>query len=96
MKNILNKISTITTLLKFIISKPYANEHAARMHDPSGYDKFSRKNTTTGVDMIIGWKGNKSEVQAVRFDSQKFTPEEAKQWMKDHEMKYISFEGAKK
>jgi len=32
--------------------------------------------------------------QSVRFDANKFTPDEAKQWLKDHDIDYIEFEPA--
>jgi len=73
---------------------PYPNEHAARITDPGQYEKFARKNIAPGIDIILGISGGKSETQAYRFDKNKFAPEEAKQWLKDHNEKYISFEPA--
>lgn len=34
------------------------------------------------------------ETQAYRFAKNKFTPQEAKSWLKKHDIKYISFEAA--
>lgn len=74
---------------------PYANEHSARVSNPDKYDTFARKTIAPGVDVILGIKNGKSEVQAYRFDKDKFTPEQAKKWLKDHDIKYIAFEPAK-
>ena len=40
-----------------------------------------------GIQFSIGFKeGGGSEIQSVVFDSEKWTPEEARQWLKDHDM----------
>lgn len=75
---------------------PYTAEHSARVHDPSSYDSFARKELTDGVSAVLGIKNGKSEVQAYRFDKQKFTPEEAKKWLSDNGVKDYQFEAAKK
>lgn len=79
------------------ITRPYPNEHAARITDPEKYDEFARKNDEfgAGVDVIYGVKDGKSEVQAIRFDVKKFTPDEAKKWLEDHDYTdIIEFEDA--
>jgi hypothetical protein len=73
---------------------PYPNEHAARIHQPGQYDSFARKNIAPGVDAIFGIKDGKSEIQAYRFDRGKFTPEQAKKWLAEHNIEYIDFEPA--
>jgi hypothetical protein len=76
---------------------PYPNEHAARLVDPREFDEFSRKNDAggPGVHFIYGIKaGEATRIQAVRFDAQKFTPDEAKAWLKEHDMEPIQFEEA--
>lgn len=76
---------------------PYPNEHAARLHDPSGYERFRRmvNQGGAGIDFILGFKrGGGSEVQAIRFAKSKFTAAEAKKWLADHDHKAISFEPA--
>jgi hypothetical protein len=78
---------------------PYPNEHAARIIEPDKFepDSFRRKNITKGIDIIIGkLKGGdgKMETQAYRFDKNEFTADEAKKWLKDHDITYISFEPA--
>jgi hypothetical protein len=76
---------------------PYPNEHAARLNEPGKYKSFARQNDKggAGVDFIFGVLPNgKSEIQAVRFDKEKFTADEARKWIKDHDMKTIEFEEA--
>ncbi len=82
-----------------IITRPYPNEHAARMHDPGAYDHFRRENDKFGKGINVIWgikKDGTTEVQAIRFDAKKFTPAEAKKWLKDHDYKPIQFEEAAK
>jgi uncharacterized protein len=77
---------------------PYENEHAARVMDPGKFedDSFRRKNIEKGIDIIIGkLKGeDKMTTQAYRFKADKWTTDEAKAWLKEHDIKYISFEAA--
>lgn len=77
---------------------PYPNEHAARIKNPDEFeqDSFRRKNIEDGIDIIIGrLKGETSTtIQAYRFKSAKFTADEAKKWLSDNNIKYISFEEA--
>jgi hypothetical protein len=68
---------------------PYANQHAFRVADPKQYTSFARKNIDKGLDVILGIKDGKSEVQAYRFDKDIFTYEEAKKWIKEHKIKVI-------
>lgn len=77
-------------------ARPYPNEHAARMTDPDQYDELRRENDAggDGIDFIYGIKEGKSEIQAVRFDAQQFTPAEARAWLSDHDMDPIMFEEA--
>jgi len=77
-------------------ARPYPNEHAARMTDPAQYDELRRENNAggEGVDFIYGIKEGVSEIQAVRFDAQQFSVEEARQWLADNEMDPIEFEQA--
>ncbi len=77
---------------------PYPTEHAARIEDPGKYKTFNRVNNKfgSGIDAIFGKKDANSpmELQAIRFDKTKFTPAQAKAWLKDHKQKYQSFEAA--
>lgn len=80
------------------VRMPYPNEHAARIRDPKDFqqDSFRRKNIETGIDIIIGRLKGKTTTttQAYRFKKSKFTAAEAKKWLKDHNIKYMSFEAA--
>jgi len=79
------------------IEKPFPNEHWARIKNPDNFDQFRRKNDEfgSGIDVIYGKKkGGKMEVQAIRFDKDKFTVAEAKKWLKDNDYKAILFEPA--
>lgn len=78
---------------------PYPNEHAARVRDPDLFksDSFRRKTIDTGVTIIIGKLKDGDEtmvIQAYRFDIDYFTEIQAKNWLKDHDVEYISFEKA--
>ena len=84
------------------ISKPYPNEHAARLIDPKVFegangiirrvnDKFG-----PGISAIFGKKSaaDKMQLQTIRFDSSKFTVTETKKWLKEHDYAPILFEPA--
>jgi len=77
---------------------PYPSDHSARVRDPGDFKKesFRRKNIAPGIDIIIGrLKGETTATtQAYRFDKNKFTAAQAKKWLKDHDVKYTSFEAA--
>ena len=77
-------------------ARPYPNEHAARIKDPAQYDSFARENDElgNGIDAIYGIKEGVSEIQSIRFDSSKYTPEQAKDWLDEHDFEYIKFEDA--
>lgn len=82
---------------------PFPNEHASRQTDPKQYDDFRRvrpKGFPFGIDVIFGIKTiqgqRKSEIQSLRFDSSKWTPEKAKMWLKDHGFKTTLEEAIKK
>ena len=78
--------------------RPYPQEHAARLRDPSQYDRFRRRNNAAGagVDFIFGIKSGQSgaELQAIRFRLSRFTAAEARAWLSDHDYKPIQFEPA--
>lgn len=72
------------------ISKPYPNEHAARQSDPGKYKSFRRQNDKLGpgISVVFGITSDgKAEIQTIRFDSSKFTPEQARAWLKEHDFK---------
>jgi len=91
----------------FEILKPYPNEHAARIKDPSGFDKIRRTKDGTIYgskkvpgDVSVLWGhikggGDKAwQPQALRFPKDKYTVAQAKKWLKDNKVKYILFEPA--
>ncbi len=79
---------------------PYPNEHAARLIAPDRFDadSFRRENDKfgDGIHAVFGkLKGEDAmTLQAIRFDADKFTVEEARQWLKDHEYEPFDFEEA--
>lgn len=79
---------------------PFPNEHAARVRNPGDFKKgsFRSKAITTGVRAIIGRLKSKvtTTAQAFRFNVSHFTAAQARKWLKDNNVKYISFEPASK
>lgn len=85
---------------------PYPNEHAARVKSPGlfkdGKDEWARNDIAPGIAQILGHlkkpkkgsKPNATTVQAYRFDKNKFSADEARKWLKDHNIKYMLFEPA--
>jgi len=77
--------------------KPYPNEHAMRLNDPDKYDKVRRQNDKfgPGIHAIFGVIADgKTELQAIRFSSDKFSADEAKKWLEEHKYKTSGFEEA--
>ncbi len=69
---------------------PFPNEHAARQTDPKQYNSFRRgqpKGFPSGVFVVYGIKNGVSEIQTIRFKSNKWTAEEAKKWLKKNKFK---------
>lgn len=81
---------------------PYPGEHAARLIEPEKFDpdSFRRENDKfgEGIHAIFGkLKGEDSmTLQAIRFDADKFTADEARRWLKAHDYEPIAFEEAEK
>lgn len=77
---------------------PYPNDHAARVLSPSSCtDKYGRQQIASGVSRIAcRLKSNpqKWATQSYRFSKSKFTSAEARVWLKEHNVKYMSFEAA--
>jgi len=79
---------------------PYPNEHAGRINDPGKYERIRRENDKfgEGIHAIWGITKNggeeKTELQSLRFDKKKFSPDEAKKWLKEHDYPTGSFEPA--
>ncbi|KKM48094.1 hypothetical protein LCGC14_1558010 [marine sediment metagenome] len=95
------------------VSKPYPNEHSARLQSPDKFDPKSFRRTSGGtlygskkitstVSIIWGKLKGKAKpsdppiAQALRFPTKNWTAAKAKKWLGDNEMKYMSFESAKK
>jgi hypothetical protein len=71
---------------------PYANEHAARLHDPRYFHTFRRKNVKNGtVGLILGkpWGQRTMVLQSVRFRAAAFTPAQARAWLTKHKLKAV-------
>jgi arsenate reductase-like glutaredoxin family protein len=78
-------------------SKPFPNEHAIRLNDPKKYKKIRRQNDKfgDGIHAIFGVKeDDKTELQAIRFSADKFTADEAKSWLSEHDYGTSGFEAA--
>src|SRR5262245_1527612 len=75
---------------------PLPTQHAARQMEPSPCDRFRRVNDAfgKGIDGIYCVKNNKAEPQSTRVDADKFTPAEAKDWLKKHDFSAADFEEA--
>ena len=76
------------------IKIPFAQEHAARIKSPNSFERFRRKELTAGVSAILGFKDGESEIQALRFLKDKFTAQEARDWLRDHDMVPLEFVAA--
>lgn len=76
---------------------PLPSEHRARQKTPGKFKRFRRENNKfgSGIDAIWGiTSAGKVELQSVAFDKKKFSPEQAKAWLKKKKMKN-SIEAAK-
>lgn len=77
---------------------PYPNEHSARVKSPGLFkpESFRRKDLD-GVSAVMGrLKGQTTmTVQAYRFPVDKYTPAQAKKWLKDNDIEDYTFEPAK-
>ena len=79
--------------------KPYPNYHAARIKSPGLFASIKVLNTSKEGIMFYGGplKSNPSgasKIQTIRFPKDKFSAEEAKEWLKDHKYSPIKFESA--
>lgn len=80
--------------------RPYPNEHAARINDPDKYMDFRREADAggEGIDFIYGIYIEElervSEIQSVRFDSSRYTVQQAQDWLAEKDMEPMKFEEA--
>lgn len=80
---------------------PYQTEHAARIKSPDLFIKESMRSKTLseGIRVIVGkliTANDKMTAQSYRFNKSNFTVDEAKKWLTENNVKYVSFEPAKK
>ena len=79
---------------------PFQNEHAARVKEPipSNASFTRRKQIAPGISIVLqrnkGDDENSFKTQSYRFSKNKYTPESAKAWLKEHKIGFISFEPA--
>jgi phage-related protein (TIGR01555 family) len=79
----------------------FVGEHAIRQRDPDDFvaSSFRRKTIAKGIDLIAGKLKSDPDgpmvVQSYRFDSELFTPSEAKAWAESHELARKTVEPAK-
>src|SRR5512136_108914 len=79
---------------------PYPNFHAARIRNPKNFAWIKVLEKLPNGIMIYGGilksdPEGKSKTQAYRFQKDKFSFAQAKDWLEKHKIKYISFEEAK-
>ena len=76
---------------------PYPNQHACRCLEPlpSGTSITATKSIAPGINIILQRRKNEPSMktQSYRFDKNKFTAQEAKAWLKDHNVS-CTFEAA--
>jgi len=79
---------------------PFPNEHAARVKEPipTNASFTRRKQIAPGISIILqrnkGDDEKSFKTQSYRFSKNKYTPESAKSWLKQHDVGFISFEPA--
>lgn len=101
------EVSPISGEPEDTVLRPYPNEHAARLISPDKFDEFRRTkggklynkiDVPATISIIWGHlKGENTDswaAQALRFPTKSWTEEEAKKWLADNEVKFISFEKA--
>ena len=97
----------VAKLERVEVSKPFPNEHAARQRPPSDFDPSTFRRTAPsgelqggfgakGLAFIVGrlLSTGKFAIQTVRFDRKRYTPAEAKAWLKEHDFRDVGFEEA--
>ena len=77
---------------------PFPNYHTNRLKDPKGYDRIATQKDQggKGIDFLIGFKGDSSDVISIHFRSAKFTAAKAKTWLTKHKFPTSQFVAAKK
>ncbi|MCX7731614.1 MAG: hypothetical protein N2248_00390 [candidate division WOR-3 bacterium] len=77
---------------------PYPNEHSARIADPDDFVRIVQLWAADGIRCLGGpLKSNPDgpvQPQSYRFDRHQFTPAQAREWLRRHNIHYVSFEEA--
>ena len=76
---------------------PYPHEHAARLRDPAKYVRIRRENDKFGPGIHALWgvtQDGKAELHAIRFSRTRYTADEARKWLNDHNYSPIEFSPA--
>lgn len=73
---------------------PYINEHVAIIKDSANFSEFARKKIADGIDVVLGVRGGKGITQEYRFSKTSHTVAQAKAWLSEHNIEYMSFESA--
>ena len=81
------------------LQNPFPNEHAARIANPNLFVSIVQLEKLPNGIRILGGSlktdpQGSGKPQSYRFPRTKFTPTEAKTWLKDHDIKIILFEDA--
>ncbi len=66
---------------------PYENEIAVRLNDPGDYKDIRRENDKFGDGVSVLWgvrDDGKLDLQALRFDREKFGAKEVEKWLSEH------------
>jgi len=75
------------------VESPPRGEHAAILRSPEQFETLRRKDDflAEGVAAIFGVRGREAELQALYFQTDKFTMKQAKQWLSDLGLAAIDF-----
>ena len=81
------------------LQNPFINEHAARIASPNLFERIVQLEKLPNGIRILGAPlktdpQGSGKPQSYRFPKTKFTPAEAKTWLKDNDIKFILFEDA--
>src|SRR5262249_31484796 len=78
------------------IDMPLPGTHTARQIPPSQCERIRSQPDAFGPGIGVLWcvKSGKAEIGSVHFDSAKFTVEQAKAWLKRHDLSTKDFEPA--
>jgi len=79
---------------------PFPNYHAARIKSPTLFVRILTIQTLPNGIRILGGTLKSDprggvKTQSYRFPKNKFTAAEARKWLKEHKLNYISFEPAR-